>query len=144
MKKIIEELKKDLSHLFEAEFLDKLTEQELLELLEEAKEREKNHRKPYNRSLDIVESRAMTTRAHGYLIEMYNIGALDLASTEKVIQLCLHVYFATDEAIDKVKMDKIITMVKFAEASKTNVKEMIEPLIHDNGKNINTIFKDKH
>ncbi len=143
MKKSLDVLKKSLMHIFEEDFLDGLTEDQLIDLVKKHISKE-DVKKKYHRTLDIIESRAMTVKAYGYLMNMYNINSIDDVSLEKILQLCLHLYFNTDQPVSKLKMDKIITMVNFAEVDQASMKDFIETLLTDNGKNINSIFKYEH
>ncbi|MFA7056318.1 MAG: DUF494 family protein [Candidatus Cloacimonadales bacterium] len=131
MKKEIENIKKKLADKYPNQPLEELSEQEMEKLVELLEDREAK-KKPYYRSLDMVEAQAISVEAYGYMISMYNIGSLSEFSYEKVIQICMHLYFITQEQVSKSKLDKIITMINFADLNQNNLKEFIDTLINDN------------
>lgn len=137
MKKDIEILKEKLSGKRSDEFMKSLSDQEL-EALIDVFETQDDKIKPYYRNLDIVEAQAISVDAYGYMLSMYNIGSLDESSYEKVIQICLHLFYITQEQVTKSKLDKIITMINFAEFNQNNIKEFIDTLVNDNKYQMNT------
>ena len=137
MKKEIENIKKKLADKYPNQSLEELSDQELEKLVELLEDREAK-KKPYYRSLDMVESQAISVEAYGYMISMYNIGSLSEFSYEKVIQICMHLYFITQEQVSKSKLDKIITMINFADLNQNNLKEFIDTLINESRYQMNT------
>ena len=75
MKKEIENIKKKLADKYPNQPLEELSEQEMEKLVELLEDREAK-KKPYYRSLDMVEAQAISVEAYGYMISMYNIGSL--------------------------------------------------------------------
>lgn len=131
MKSEMEDMKKRLADKYPNRQLEDLSDQELEDLLEMLGDRddEKDH---YYRSLDMVEAQAISVEAYGYMISMYNIGSLNKYSFEKVIQICVHLYFFTQEPVNKIKLDKIITMINFTDLNQNNLKEFMDTLVNDN------------
>ncbi len=141
MKKEIDYLK-ELSGKHSREFLKSLSEDELQSLIEML-ENQDGKIKPYYRNLDIIESQAISVDAYGYMLSMYNIGSLTELTFEKVIQICMHLYYLTQEQVTKKKLDKIITMINFSDFNQANIKEFIDTLINENKYQMNT-QKIKH
>jgi hypothetical protein len=142
MKKDIDYIKKQLSGKHSKEFLQDLNEEELQTLIE-LLEKQDDKKRPYYRNLDIIESQAISVDAYGYMMSMYNIGSLTEVTFEKVIQICMHLYYITQEQVSKKKLDKIITMINFSDFNQTNIKEFIDTLINENKYQMNT-QKIKH
>ncbi len=142
MKRSTQDNKKQTSGFDKDGLLKDLSEEEirtLIDILEEKGDKVK----PYYRNLDVIESHAISVDAYGYMLSMYNIGSLNEISFEKVIQICLHLYYITQEQVTKKKLDKIITMINFSDFNQANIKEFIDTLINDNKYQMNA-QKIKH
>lgn len=142
MKKDLELIREQLSGDQTEDLMQSLNEEELKALLE-ILEKKDDKIKPYYRNLDIVESQAISVEAYGYMLSMYNVGSLTEINFEKVIQICLHLYFITQEQVSKGKLDKIITMINFSDFNQNNIKEFIDTLVTENKYQMNT-QKIKH
>ncbi len=142
MKKNIDFIKEKLSGKHSQEFMKSLSDEEL-EALIDVLEKQDDKIKPYYRNLDIVEAQAISVEAYGYMLSMYNIGSLTETTYEKVIQICLHLFYITQEQVTKSKLDKIITMINFADFNQNNIKEFIDTLVNDSKYQMNT-QKIKH
>ncbi len=142
IKKDIDNLKQKLSGKHSEDFMKSLSDEELKALLD-VFEQQDDKIKPYYRNLDIVEAQAISVDAYGYMLSMYNIGSLDETSMEKAIQICLHLFYITQEQVTKSKLDKIITMINFADFNQNNMKEFIDTLINENKYQMNS-QKIKH
>lgn len=142
MKKEIEYLKEQLLGKHSGEFMKNMSEEELQALIDVI-EKQDDKIKPYYRNLDIIEAQAISVEAYGYMLSMYNIGSLNEITFEKVIQICIHLYYITQEQVSKNKLDKIITMINFTDFNHNNIKEFIDTLINENKYQMNT-HKVKH
>jgi len=142
MKKDIEYIKEQLAGKHSQEFIKSLNEDELRALID-LFEKKEGRSKPYYRNLDVIESQAISVEAYGYMLSMYNIGSLTENSFEKVIQICIHLYYITQEQVSKSKLDKIITMINFSDFNQRNIKEFIDTLVTENKYQMST-HKIKH
>lgn len=133
----MEDMKKKLADEYPDRQLEDLSDQELETLIELLGDKEEE-KKSYYRSLDMVEAQAISVEAHGYMISMYNIGSLNEYTFEKVIQICVHLYFFTQEPVSKIKLDKIITMINFTDLNQNNLKEFMDTLVSDNKYQMNS------
>ncbi len=142
MKKDIEYIKEQLAGKHSQEFIKSLNEDELRALID-LFEKKEGRSKPYYRNLDVIESQAISVEAYGYMISMYNIGSLTEITFEKVIQICMHLFYITQEQVSKSKLDKIITMINFSDFNQSNIKEFIDTLVTENKYQMST-HKIKH
>ncbi|MBI9031857.1 DUF494 family protein [bacterium] len=142
MKKDIEYIKEQLSGKHSREFMKSLSDDELKALID-IFEKDDDKIKPYYRNLDIIESQAISVEAYGYMLSMYRIGSLTEVTFEKVIQICMHLYYITQEQVSKSKLDKIIMMINFSDFNLNNIKEFIDTIINENKYQMN-IHKIKH
>ncbi len=142
MKKDIEYIKEQLSGKHSREFMKSLSDDELKALID-IFEKDDDKIKPYYRNLDIIESQAISVEAYGYMLSMYRIGSLTEVTFEKVIQICMHLYYITQEQVSKSKLDKIIMMINFSDFNFNNIKEFIDTIINENKYQMN-IHKIKH
>lgn len=84
----------------------------------------------YVRNFDVVEKEALTKDAIGFLMNLYSIGSIDSDIYERIINLCIQIYYSTHKRINKDKIEKLVVFVAFS-SDLEDTKDVIEYLFSD-------------